>query len=261
MTFEPARPFSLIAATSGQATARTGVIRRVDYEVCTVEYVLSGAGFLEIDDRPAVRIDTDSVYFLPKHSSHCYYPDRDNPWHKLFFVIDGVLMEAIMQSYGLTEHSVLPDAASLKSYFQEFRQMFEHGGNFHNAAALLFHEFAVACQALQQSTACRLPEAEKLRQVLERDLGEKFVLNDYAEKVNLCSEHLIRLFYRSYGKTPLAYRMQYRLEEAKRLLSYSELSIKEIAALLGFSDRSSFSNRFKQCWRISPADYRRKKLF
>ena len=44
--------------------------------------------------------------------------------------------------------------------------------------------------------------------------------------------------------------------EAKRLLRYSILSVKEIAFRLGFEDPSYFGKFFKRLVRQSPADYR-----
>ena len=44
--------------------------------------------------------------------------------------------------------------------------------------------------------------------------------------------------------------------EAKRLLRYSILSVKEIAFRLGFDDPSYFGKFFKRIVKQSPADYR-----
>lgn len=48
---------------------------------------------------------------------------------------------------------------------------------------------------------------------------------------------------------------QVRIEEAKRLLLTSKLSIKEISARVGFSDSHYFSRVFKEATGITPSDY------
>ena len=47
------------------------------------------------------------------------------------------------------------------------------------------------------------------------------------------------------------------ISEAKRLLLYEKLSVKEIAYLLGFNDPFYFSNFFKKHTSLSPKDYQK----
>ena len=50
--------------------------------------------------------------------------------------------------------------------------------------------------------------------------------------------------------------MNKKIEMAKRLLLYSKLSVKEIAAQLSFSDQYYFSNYFKRKTGTSPRSFR-----
>ena len=50
--------------------------------------------------------------------------------------------------------------------------------------------------------------------------------------------------------------MNKKVETAKRLLLYSRLSVKEIAARLSFSDQYYFSNYFKRKTGAAPRTYR-----
>ena len=241
------------------ATARTLPIERRNYEVCTVEYVLSGSGYLELNGNKAVRICADEIYFLSKGSNHVYYPDREDPWDKLFFVVNGDFMEKIFALYNLGRTPVICNAVSLKHYFTEFIKLRSVNANPH-MAALLFHEFAADClQLTLQSAIPELSAAEKLRVALCEDLDREFSLKEYAVKHNFTSEHLIRLFRKKFGTTPQAYRLDRKMEEARRLLVYSELSVKEIAAMTGFSDQYSFSHSFKTHCGKSPRFFRQQR--
>ncbi len=57
--------------------------------------------------------------------------------------------------------------------------------------------------------------------------------------------HFIRLFKNSLGKTPHQYILQRRIERGKYLLQHTQLSTEEIAASLGFCDRSHFAKYLK----------------
>ncbi len=251
------KSFELIAAMRNAATARTLPIERKNYQVCTVEYVLSGAGFLQLNGAPAIRIQANEVYFLPKHSDHNYYPDKENPWDKLFFVVNGELMASIFQAYDLARTPVIRNAGMLKHYFTEFIKL-RSSGSSQNMAALLFHRFAIDCRILNsQQEQKKLTPVHQLKHILDGDLAEEFILNKYAAEHNFSSEHLIRLFRNEFATTPQAYRLRRRLNEARQLLLYSELTIKEIAGMVGFSDQYSFSHSFKTHYGQSPQQFRK----
>ena len=74
-----------------------------------------------------------------------------------------------------------------------------------------------------------------------------------------CSRsHLSHTFKKETGKSFREYLIGVRLEHAKRLLKYSNLTITEIAISVGFSDSTYFSNVFKTKVGISPSAYRKK---
>ena len=63
---------------------------------------------------------------------------------------------------------------------------------------------------------------------------------------------LNRGFQQIYGTTPYEYVKHCRLWQAKRLLMTSELSIEEIAAIVGYKSRSRFATAFRQHCGINP---------
>ncbi|MDR0231079.1 MAG: helix-turn-helix transcriptional regulator [Dysgonamonadaceae bacterium] len=59
------------------------------------------------------------------------------------------------------------------------------------------------------------------------------------------------------GKTPMEYVNCLRLEEAKRLLDHSDLTIETIIAECGFSSLRTFYRLFSNYYRITPSEYRK----
>ena len=105
----------------------------------------------------------------------------------------------------------------------------------------------------------RLPEEiEQLKLALDNAVGENFRLEDFASRSGMSEAHLIRQFRSHFQATPYDYLMMRKIETAQRLLLYSTLSVKEIAARLGFSDQYYFSNYFKRKKGLSPRLYRAK---
>jgi AraC family transcriptional regulator of arabinose operon len=104
-----------------------------------------------------------------------------------------------------------------------------------------------------------MPDDYRIRKVLEsvqRD-PSKTVL-DLARLVNLSSSRLGHLFRLQVGTDLYSFLRGARLERAAELLRRTELSIKEIAAMVGYRHSSSLDRGFEKKFRVAPADYRRK---
>lgn len=251
-------PFQLIAATHAYADARTPVIERSDYKACTIEYVIRGAGVLKINGK-SFAPGTDSIYFLTKWSDHCYAPNREDPWHKLFFVIDGELMVSLLKAYRLDEVYYFPDCPQLKHFFEDMMALNPNSETVNQQSALLFHQFVNELARVTYGTpSVYPPEVEALKEKLDASMTTGFNLVEYAKKSEYSEAHLIRIFRNAFGVTPYDYLMSKKMELAKRLLLYSSFSIKEIAAHLSFSDQYYFSNFFKMKTGLSPRNYKMK---
>lgn len=81
-------------------------------------------------------------------------------------------------------------------------------------------------------------------------------IGNYAGLMNLSAGHLSEMVKMQSGKPAIKHIHDRLVLEAKRLLFHTELSLKEIAFDLGFSDASYFSRFFKRETGQSPANYR-----
>ena len=77
-----------------------------------------------------------------------------------------------------------------------------------------------------------------------------------ARLANLSYCQLFRLFKSHLGRSPQQFIEQERLDYAKRLLTLNRLSIKEVAAQVGFANQLYFSRRFQKATGLSPTQYR-----
>ncbi len=69
--------------------------------------------------------------------------------------------------------------------------------------------------------------------------------------------HLLRLFQKYYGQTPLQYLTDKRLEQARVLLK-AGATVTHTCFAVGFESPSSFSTLFKNRTGLSPAQYQKK---
>jgi AraC family transcriptional regulator len=141
------------------------------------------------------------------------------------------------------------------------RDEMENGG----VAGRLFVETAVAALSLhlvrryssltpRPASLPALP-ADKLRMLLdyiEDHLSQDVSLASLAQRVEMSADSLARRFKQAMGMPPHRHVMIRRLERAKDLLRESELSLAEIAYVVGFSSQSHFTTVFRQHTGVTP---------
>lgn len=81
-----------------------------------------------------------------------------------------------------------------------------------------------------------------------------------ARLANLSYCQLFRLFKRHLGLSLQQYIEQERIAYAKRLLTLNQLSVKEVAAQVGYANQLYFSRRFQKAVGVSPTQYRADQL-
>ena len=249
-------PFILYTSMGIAASARTPVISRTAYRECTVEFVRDGAGFLNIDGK-SFHVRKNGVYFLTPGSTHDYWPDRSDPWYKLFFTIGGELAHLLLKAYRMENVYHIPDCPELKKYFEAMQTLQYKSEISNQQASVIFHQFLQEASILVYGVRSKMPEiVTRLKLALDNAVEENFHLDQFAAGMKVSEAHLIRQFRTYLNTTPYDYLMGRKMECAERFLLYSTLSVKEIAARLAFADQYYFSNYFKRKHGLSPRLYR-----
>ena len=92
------------------------------------------------------------------------------------------------------------------------------------------------------------------------DKAPKSNLSDYlSAKLNREYSALSKLFSETTGTTIEKYFIAQKLERAKELLVYDELTLNEIADLLGYSSAAYLSTQFKQVTGLTPSHFKQLK--
>lgn len=94
------------------------------------------------------------------------------------------------------------------------------------------------------------------RKLLTENFRKEHDILFYADALHVSRTYLSRAIRRVSGKTVNAYITEMLFTDAKRLLIFTDLTIKEIAEKLGFADQSSFGKFFKKEMGTSPANFR-----
>ena len=94
------------------------------------------------------------------------------------------------------------------------------------------------------------------RKLLAENYRKEHELQFYADSLHISQTYLSRVIRQVSGKTVNNYIAEALYTDARRLLVFTDLTVKEIAEQLGFSDQSSFGKVFKKKSETSPANFR-----
>ena len=81
-------------------------------------------------------------------------------------------------------------------------------------------------------------------------------VTELAGKFHLSRNQFTRIFRSFWGISPSEYQIRSRMNQAKYLLSSTDLSIRDIAAELGYADHYFFARQFKQKTGVTPGQFR-----
>ena len=119
---------------------------------------------------------------------------------------------------------------------------------------------------LRRSTTLSVPSEPQIssgnrqcaavRRYIDLHFKAPLTLEQLAEESHMNKYYLSHSFKREYGTSPINYMISRRIEESKYLLAETDLSMTQIAQLLGFSSLSYFSQVFRRTQSVSPLEYR-----
>lgn len=99
---------------------------------------------------------------------------------------------------------------------------------------------------------------DKIKRLMLQKIGDpNFSREDIANQVFLSPDYLTRIFKKETGMSLAEYFQQQRIENAKRLLTTTTMSVSKIAFESGYFNLSYFSTVFKKMTQCNPLEYRK----
>ena len=222
---------------------------------------LKGEGRMRLEEREYV-LTEGSVAVLPQHRAHSYWTAPGKLWEFYWAHPCGEaalrLLDEIVERCGvLAEHG----AESCAESAEELMRIAEEKAAGYQWAVsactgMLLHRVGLALQ--QQGAKEGTGFAEQVAAYMERRHDQPLPLQEVAAAFYVSESHLIRRFRAEMGMTPHEYLLRYRIEQAKKLLQYTNLTAAHIARQTGFGSPSHFVSSFRRICGVSPGVWRQK---
>lgn len=239
-----------------------------------VLYITAGGGETFIDGRTWT-VEAPCLIVVPAHSVHGFHFRSDIDGHVITAAQPALESLAMTAAPDLLEFmrtptvlSVDPDVergTPLDTLFQSIGHEAEshERWQFTAGAALTITLFVkigrlsesarLSASSEQRTMAARI---ERFRALLDRHCRERRPVASYADAMGVTTGQLSRICRATFGVSAIEAIDARSIHEAKRLLGYSNLSVKQIASELGFQDEAYFGRFFRKQTGLRPTEYR-----
>ena len=109
---------------------------------------------------------------------------------------------------------------------------------------------------VENSNQIQNPHLEKAVVYIENNYADEITLEDLIKAASLSRSSLAQLFKNELGMTPIEYAWHHRIMVAHKLLSFTNLPVKDIASRCGFKTVQHFSRKFEETYGCSPTTFR-----
>lgn len=235
-----------------------------------VFFVEKGSGVHNIDFTQ-YQVNNNQIYFIRPGQVHNWSLDVDTVGFQLMLSSEIVSIFPNLSDFPFFDQSVPSCLTLTENEFCEFKTQL------HEIELVLPHDDLLTKEIvlLRLHLLLKLLQKEYLKQFTEHESPskpEKIIkafnplidihfnaqssVHFYADKLNITPNYL-NILSQKYLKTPAGDVLKERIIlEAKRLLTSTDLSIKEIAYQLGFNDNAYFSKVFKKYTGKSPGNFK-----
>jgi len=239
-------------------------------------FPIKGSATITIDGDEK-NIESGKIYYISGFHINRQHCDNEMELYWVHFMPDSLMLRYILNHINSFHYWETIFNCFNQQHLKVFPQLFSNQMELKNRENQeLYAPLACKAQSIilyflsdllkNEHVEANLKEDKVLTQLvpsiefMNNNLNQFPSLKNIADVSYLAPNYFHRLFSETFKITPLNYMNQRRLNIAKQLLVTTPKSIKEISSNLGFKSEFYFSRMFKKYLKISPSDFRTKKL-
>ena len=226
-------------------------------------FIVGGKGQFLIDDR-LHPVNVNNLVIINPNVTHTEVSLNAQPLEYIVLGVEGITLansETSSGQFSILDHYESAEVAGcLRNILREMEQ--KNTGYedvcqaFMEILIIRLMRITALSVATEPHTISTNRQCAAVRRYIDLHFKEALTLEQLAEEGHMNKYYLSHAFKREYGVSPINYMISKRIEESKYLLVETDLSMSQIAQLLGFSSLSYFSQVFRRTQSVTPKDYR-----
>ena len=227
-----------------------------------IVYIEEGRGRAELGRQLGIQdIPAGSVFVLFPNVWHRYAPELSVGWTEHWIECKGTAFDMAVNAGILDPRRPVfrkPNRAAVKATFEEIHSLAAKDavGSQPVLSMLGLKLLAILAGPRNASETSTNRLVNTVRMMLLERCADNRPMEEIADALNVSYSNLRRTFRVNTGMSMKDYQTEMRVQKAKDLLDNTDLSIKGIAAQLGYSSAFHFSNQFKKIVGRPPIEWR-----
>lgn len=234
-------------------------IRRKTSNCFSIEYIISGDGVVQEDDKVKMVVADDLCILHPNTYSH-YFASPKKPYKKIWIVFDCDynFIENLLKTYKVEDVFILHNTGLYNEFKEVFNLLRDEPDNL---AYLVEKAMFTLVHKIQDRAMYHIDDKSEKTAVLGKKYIDRMInyhinIEKVCDFIKISRAQFFRSFKAVYDITPAEYILQSKINAAKVLLSHSEQPIGEIAMRFDFANFPHFSRTFKKYVGCTPTEYR-----
>ena len=223
-----------------------------------IHYVISGKGRYQKGGRTFALSEGDLFLACPDENIF-YQADPGEPWEYCWVGFHGTEAKLLLDQTDLSEGNPVLRGVSPDAYKQMMR-IYESRGSLPHQAAFMtgaLYQLLAALMRDRRAPAARRGDdsVQQAWEFIGNNLAMPITVEDIAAHVGLSRSRLYRLFMAELHLSPVQALTQVRIRQACVLLRRGDLSVKAVAASVGYENQLYFSRRFREIMGCTPTEF------
>jgi AraC-like DNA-binding protein len=229
-------------------------------------FCTKGKGWAEIDGC-RFTISAGAVLFIPAKKPHAYGADNDEPWSIHWAHFAGTAAASYATLLPAHEYVLSIPSADAKEIARLFRESYRLASTgltertvllvSHTLRYVLGRVFFQTGRSLGGGSRAIAHDLTKSIEFMRANVARSLTLQELSRHTGLSPTRYSALFREQTGSSPVDHHIRLRMQAACHYLDTTALSVKEVAAKLGYDDPYYFSRIFQKILGCSPLAYRR----
>jgi AraC-like DNA-binding protein len=233
---------------------------------CILIFCTRGKGWAEIDGC-RFTIAAGELLFIPANKPHAYGAYDDDPWSIHWAHFAGTAAASYASLLPAHEYVLSIPPSDTKEIARMFRESYRLAstGLTERTVLLVSHSlryvlgllFFQTGRSLGSSSLTIAHDLTKSIEFMRANVARSLTLQELSRHAGLSPTRYSALFREQTGSSPVDHHIRLRMQAACHYLDTTALSVKEVAAKLGYDDPYYFSRIFQKILGSSPLAYRR----
>jgi AraC family transcriptional regulator of arabinose operon len=229
-------------------------------------YCVEGSGWLEINKK-RVDVNPSEFIIIPANIPHRYGAGNSKPWTIYWVHFKGELSAYITELILNNSENYKPALSYNDQRIKLFEDIYNNLEKGYSSDALRYVNMMFSHFLSSLIYEEKFNDADKKKgkniislsiAMMQKKIHSVIKLHEFASFSNLSVSHFSAIFKTETGYSPIEYFNHLKIQKACQYLSFTDMSVKELAISLGIEDQYYFSRMFTKLMGTSPTEYRKK---